>query len=271
MNVLVMAGTSDAREIIKCLSKGNVTILATATTRHGTDLALSSGASKILEGRFNSDQLLRIINKNHIQILIDATHPFASLATQNAITASENSGIRYIRFERPQSELPDSELIHKCSSFEEAAHKILEIKKEKKEDALEKNQGGKILHLAGVNTLHHLTKRITPHLVVVRVLPAVYSIEKCFKLGIPHANIVAMEGIFSTKFNRILMEEYQIEIVLTKESGDSGGVTSKIQAALDLNIPVVIVMRPEIKELQGKKVFDDVNCVCDEILSNQEK
>ncbi len=67
------------------------------------------------------------------------------------------------------------------------------------------------------------------------------------------------------------MEEYQIEIVLTKESGDSGGVTSKIQAALDLNIPVVIVMRPEIKELQGKKVFDDVNCVCDEILSNQEK
>ena len=90
MNVLVMAGTSDARKIIKSLSKGNVSVLATATTSHGTDLAQSSGASKVLEGYFNSDQLVRVIEENSIQILIDATHPFASLATQNAIIASEN-------------------------------------------------------------------------------------------------------------------------------------------------------------------------------------
>ncbi len=262
-----MAGTSDARKIIKSLSKGNVSVLATATTSHGTDLAQSSGASKVLEGYFNSDQLVRVIEENSIQILIDATHPFASLATQNAIIASEKTGIEYVRFERPPSDLPDSELIHKCYSFEEATRKILEIKKE---DLLEKNQvKGKILHLAGVNTLHHLTNKISPHFIVIRTLPAVYSIEKCLKLGIPHGNIVAMEGIFSPKFNRILMEEYQIEIILTKESGDSGGVMSKIKAALDLNIPVVIVMRPEIKKLQGKKVFDDLSYLCDEIISNK--
>lgn len=263
-----MAGTSDAREIIKCLSGEGVSVLATATTRHGTDLALSSGADRILEGRFNSGQLFRIMKENNVQYLIDATHPFASLATKHAINASENSEVDYTRFERPPSEIPDSRLLYKCSSFEEATHKILEIKKPKKQDILENQVQGKILHLAGVNTLHYLTEMISPHQIVARVLPSVYSVEKCLKMGIPHGNIIAMEGVFSKEFNGILMKEYQIDLVLTKESGESGGFMSKIQAALDLEIPVVIVMRPEIEELSGRRVFSDVKSLCEDVLSN---
>ncbi len=268
MNVLVMAGTSDARKIIKCLSREGVNVLATATTKHGTDLALSSGANRTLEGRFNCEQLVRIIEVNNIQYLIDATHPFASLATQNAVLASDKTGTEYLRFERPPTELPESQLLHKCSSFEEAITKILEIRKEKKENPLDKKRvQRRILHLAGVNTLHYLTERIDPALIVARVLPSVYSVEKCLKMGILHGNIVAMEGIFSKEFNAILMKEYKIDLVLTKESGDSGGVMSKIEAALDLEIPVVIVMRPQIEELNGKRVYDDLNLLCVDVLS----
>ncbi len=268
MKVLVMAGTSDAREIIKCLSRASVSVMATATTRHGTDLALNSGADKILEGRFDSGQLVKIMKDNNVQYLIDATHPFASLATKNAIDASENSEVDYIRFERPPSEIPDSQLLYKCSSFEEATHKILDIKKGKKEDPLDSQVQGKILHLAGVNTLHYLTERISSHQIVARVLPSVYSVKKCLKMGIPHINIVAMEGVFSKEFNEILMKEYQINLVLTKESGDSGGFISKIEAALNLEIPVVIVMRPEIEELTGRKVFSDIKSLCEDVLSS---
>jgi len=268
MKVLVMAGTSDAREIIKCLSRLGVSVLATATTRHGTDLALNSGADKILEGRFDMGQLVRIMKENNVQYLIDATHPFASLATKHAIDASENSEVDYIRFERPPSKIPDSQLLYKCSSFEEAIHKILDIKKGTKEGSLENQVQGKILHLAGVNTLHYLTEMISPHQIVARILPLVYSLEKCLKMGIPHGNIVAMEGVFSKEFNKILMKEYQIDLVLTKESGDSGGFMSKIDAALDLEIPVVIVMRPQVKELNGRRVFTDVKALCEDVLSN---
>lgn len=256
-----MAGTSDAGKIIQGLSsREGVNIMATATTYHGTELALSSGADKVLEGRFDSDELARIIKENHIDILIDATHPFASEATRNAIRASDTSGMDYMRFERPLTELPDSKLLYKCSSFEMAVQQIIQILNQSD------NKTGRILHLAGVNTLHHLTERISREMIVARVLPSVYSVKKCLELGIPHSNIVAMEGTFSTEFNSILMEEYRIDVVLTKESGQSGGTSSKIQAAIDQDIPLVLVMRPEVAELYGKRVFNDVKSICDEVL-----
>ena len=264
MNIMVMAGTSDARKIIKELSnRKDVNILATTTTSHGAELARTSGAGNVLEGRFDSDKLAEIIKDNHIGFLIDATHPFASEATRNAIRASDNASVEYIRFERPPTELPNSELVYQSSSFEDAVSKILQILKQASNNS---DKTRKIFHLAGVNTLHHLTQRVPGEMIVARILPSVYSIKKCLKLGIPHKNIVAMEGTFSPEFNSILMEEYQIGVVLTKESGQSGGTFSKIQAAVDLDIPVVIVMRPEIIELQGKSVFDDVKSLCDEVL-----
>lgn len=253
---MVMAGTSDARGIIKKLS-ASFSILATATTPHGAELARSSGADKVLQGRFNSKELADIIKEYDIGILIDATHPFASEATKNAINAADATKTRYIRFERKQLEIPKNDLIHRVHSFEEAAKKTYEIIK---------NSDGMVFHLAGVMTLHHLTEWIDPDRIVVRVLPSVYSLKKCLKLGVPASNIIAMEGIFSREFNQALMEEYNVTIMVTKESGDAGGTPSKIEAALELGIPVVMVMRPEVEELAGKRVFDDVDDIYRELI-----
>jgi len=274
MNVLVMAGTIDAGKIISDLSMaGGVNVLATATTPHGAGLAKISGASKVLEGFFDSEKLANIVQENDIELLIDATHPFASAATKNAINASDSAGVDYIRFERPATIIPDSQLVHQVNSFEDAAVVIREILNQNsflKEENPSKDKvpsKGKVLHLAGVNTLHHLTEVISSDLIVVRVLPTVYSVKKSLELGIPHNNIVAMEGTFSPRFNGILMEEFQIKVVLTKESGESGGTMSKIQAALVEEVQVVIVMRPEIDELEGKVVFNEVDLLICEVLS----
>ncbi|EKQ55770.1 MAG: precorrin-6x reductase [Methanobacterium sp. Maddingley MBC34] len=280
MNVLVMAGTSDARKIITDLSKEEgIIVLATATTSHGVELAHRSGANKVLKGFFDSEKLANIIQDNDIELLVDATHPFASAATQNAIKASDSVGIDYIRFERPATIIPDSHLIQRVNSFEEAAVVIKAILnqdfssgdkvKQDGNDKIKDNpvETGKILHLAGVNTLHYLTGVVSPDLIVARILPTVYSVKKSLELGIPHDNIVAMEGTFSPRFNGILMEEFKIKVVLTKESGQSGGTISKIQAALAEGVPVVIVMRPEIDELEGKMVFNDVDLLVGDVLS----
>jgi len=268
MNVLVMAGTIDAGKIISDLSMaGGVNVLATATTPHGAGLAKISGASKVLEGFFDSEKLANIVQENDIELLIDATHPFASAATKNAINASDSAGVDYIRFERPATIIPDSQLVHQVNSFEDAAVVIREILNQNSFLKEENPSKGKVLHLAGVNTLHHLTEVISLDLIVVRVLPTVYSVKKSLELGIPHHNIVAMEGTFSPRFNGILMEEFQIKVVLTKESGESGGTMSKIQAALVEEVQVVIVMRPEIDELEGKVVFNEVDLLICEVLS----
>jgi len=252
--IMVMAGTKDAHNIIYELSDlEEIYVIATATTNRGTELARSSGADELEQGCLDAIDLAKIINTRQINVIIDATHPFAANATLNAIRATEMTGINYLRFERPQSKLPDNKLINQVSSFSEAVKLILKYKERR------------IFHMAGVKTLHHLTEKIEGRRIIARVLPSINSIKICLELGLPSRNIIAMEGTFSSDFNRALMEEYQIDVVLTKESGQIGGTLSKIKAALELNLQVIVVLRPVIKELQGKKVFDQVEDLISEI------
>jgi precorrin-6A/cobalt-precorrin-6A reductase len=127
---------------------------------------------------------------------------------------------------------------------------------------------GKIFHLAGVLTLGHILEFIEPGNVVVRVLPSCYSITKCLEMGIPPENIIAMQGTFSKEFNQILMREYSVEAVITKESGITGGTPEKIEAALEVGVPLIIVERPEIPELYSENVHKSVEELVKEIISD---
>jgi len=253
LNIMVMAGTKDARKIIKKLSITDNNVLATTISINGADLARTSGADQVLVGHFDSSKLAELIRDYEIDVLIDATHPFASEATRNAIKAADVEEIKYLRFDRPTLTFPESALIHKVNSFEEAVEEIIKL------------GDGKILHLAGVMTLQSLTGKIYPQRIIARILPTNFSIEKCLEAGVPPENIIAMQGTYSKEFNKALMKEYNISIVVTKESGKSGGTPSKLEAALELGIHIVMVMRPVINELKGKTVFKNPDEVIKEI------
>jgi precorrin-6A/cobalt-precorrin-6A reductase len=253
LNIMVMAGTSDARKIIEELSPTGNYILATTISINGGELAKNAGASEVMVGRFDSTKLTEIIRNNKIKVLIDATHPFATVATRNAIKAAETDKIDYIRFDRPVLDIPEDKLIHRVNSFEEAVEEIIKL------------GDSRILHLAGVMTLPYLTGRIYPQRIVARILPTVFSINKCLEAGIPPENIIAMQGTYSKEFNSALMKEFNISVVITKESGKSGGTPSKLEAALGLGLDIIMVMRPEINELKDKKVLNSVYNVIKEI------
>ena len=127
MNILVMAGTKDAIKIIEMLSKNNESsfkgnsneemhfnILATTTTNYGAILAKKAGADDVISRPLEADELVNLIQKKDVKILIDATHPFATQATINAINASKKASIKYIRFERPSINYSNVEGIHHC-------------------------------------------------------------------------------------------------------------------------------------------------------------
>lgn len=256
MKIMVMAGTSDAAELIKQLKNRDKDIQVTATTvtDYGAEIARTVGADQIIAQPLPQDELTTIIKERKINVLADATHPFAAEATRNAIKATKKAGINYFRLERPLTVLPDSPLIHPASDFWEAAQMAKKITE------------GRVLHLAGVATLHQLTRVIKPDRMVARVLSSAYSVKKCHKLGLSGENIIAMQGTFSKEFNRALMREYGAELVVTKDSGQSGGTPSKIEAALELGIPVIMVRRPPVPELDKEKVFTSVDELVDEIL-----
>ena len=255
-----MAGTSDAIQIIDHLSKHeDIEIIATTTTKYGGDLAISAGADEIIVGRLGVSEIADLISINKIDLLVDATHQFASEASINAVKAAHNSGIKYLRYERPSLEIPINENIFEVSSFYEASMKALEFMKE--------NPNSRMMDLAGVTTLMQITKLIKPELIVVRVLPMVYSIKKCLEIGIPSENIIAMQGTFSKELNKAIMKEYTPSVVITKESGETGGTVSKIAAAIELKIPIILVKRPIISELENEKVFNDMDDLLKKVIS----
>lgn len=54
-----------------------------------------------------------------------------------------------------------------------------------------------------------------------------------------------MVGPFSTELNIALMRDWGITGIVTKESGSEGGLSQKLDAAEKLNLPVVVIRRPE--------------------------
>ena len=257
-----MAGTSDAVSIISKLSEHeDIEVIATTTTRYGRDLALSAGADEILVGRLGVKEISDLLQVNKINLLVDATHPFASEASLNAIKSTIKSGIKYIRFERPSIKIPDHDQVFQVSSFQGAADLSGKI--------INNKNNGRIMHLAGVSTLQYMIKVIDPRLIVVRVLPMVYSIKKCHEIGIPGENIVATQGTFSKEFNKALMKEYGVVAVVTKESGEAGGTISKVAAAIELEIPIIIVKRPTIPELENQMIFTDIDILVENIIKQK--
>ncbi len=256
MRIMVMAGTSDATTLIKRLKVLNdeIYILATTVTSFGAEIAKSAGADEVIKRPLPKDELTLNIIKRKINILVDSTHPFAAEATRNAIQASTETGITYLRLERQPTQLPENALIHQVTSFPEAVHLAKTI------------SNGRILHLAGVSTLHYLTEEIDADKILARILPNPYSIKKSLETGLPGENIIAMQGIFTPEFNKALMREYGAKLVVTKDSGEVGGTPSKIEAALELGIPVIVVLRPEVSELDQEKVSSSVDDMINEIV-----
>ena len=91
-----------------------------------------------------------------------------------------------------------------------------------------------------------------------RVLPLTQSILSCEEAGVPHRNIIAIQGPFSEELNKAVINEFEINVMITKDSGATGGFPEKIHAARDCGIPVIVITRPEEEGLG----FDEIVNMC---------
>ena len=76
------------------------------------------------------------------------------------------------------------------------------------------------------------------------MLPTVAGITACEGAGIPHRNIIAMQGPFTLELNLALMQQFHIRYLVTKDGGSAGGFAEKAQAAQDTGAQLIVVRRP---------------------------
>lgn len=241
--ILVLAGTLDGREIAAGLSNAGYEVVASVVSDYGRVLAEQSGV-KAQAAAMTELELEHYIRSEKVRLIVDATHPYAVNVSKNAAQAAEKAQIPCIRYERPTSDLPDYPKLLVATDMQEAARLAV--------------GAGKIVFLTtGSHTLpvFRSAASATDCRLIARVLPQPDVILACLTAGFMPGDIVALQGPFSKELNMALFREFQADVMVTKNSGSVGGTDSKISAAMDLGMTVVVVQRPP---LSGKQVFCSV-------------
>ncbi|NMD69681.1 precorrin-6A reductase [Bacillus sp. DNRA2] len=232
--ILVLAGTSDARELAVLMKKAGLSLLTTVVTENAA-IELDKAGLDVQVGRLTADEMVSLIANRKVRAVVDASHPFAEEASRNAIQAAEQAGIPYIRYER-ESQSYDFEKLTIVESYETAA-------------SLAARKKGVIMLTTGSKTLQIYTERLLELdgvRLIARMLPRMDNLEKCEKLGFPQKNIIAIQGPFSKEFDKALYQQYGVTLMITKDSGKVGSVNEKIAAAKELGIETILIRRPTI-------------------------
>lgn len=231
--ILVLGGTSDSIEICNMLNQNKFDYVVSVTTSYGEKLAKQC-TKKVILKKLTLEDMVDYISKNNITKIIDATHPYAVEVSTNAIEASQITNIDYIRFER-KSLIKDIDYKNKyvVNNIDEACDIANKI-------------GNNIFIGTGSKNLYIYKEKIKNKNLIPRVLPISEVLISCEELGFNADNIIAMKGPFSIDMNESTYKQYNIDLVITKESGIAGGFLEKIKACENLNIPVIIIKRKEM-------------------------
>lgn len=244
--ILVVAGTLDGRELAAYLKEKGLVVTISVTSSYGGMLAKEAAAEVVVDFMDEKDFEAFFASKA-IETVVDASHPYAANVSKNIMQAAQNSNVNYIRFERANTEIPVYEKLYFVDNTEQAAQKAAALGK-----TIFLTTGSRALPIfKGSPALK--TKRV-----IVRVLPDIGSLQVCNELGILPKDIIAMQGPFSKELNKAMFEAYGAQVIVSKDSGKTGGVDSKLEAAMELGLAVVIIKRPN---LDYKNMTGDFNQV----------
>ncbi|MCA1742337.1 MAG: precorrin-6A/cobalt-precorrin-6A reductase, partial [Desulfovibrionales bacterium] len=91
---------------------------------------------------------------------------------------------------------------------------------------------------------------------IVRTLPGEIFRQKIVNAGVQEKNIFQATGPFSLQDNIDHFKLSKAEVLVTKDSGQAGGVPAKLEAASMLGIEVIVIRRPV---RPGKKIFTSID------------
>lgn len=242
MKILLLGGTTEGRRILG----SGLPLIYSVTTDYGAEAAAGVGNADVLLGRMDASAMEAFIKEHDVAGVIDATHPYATEVTKNARLACKRTGSPYVRVVREPVGINEDEVCV-VSSFEEAV------------ECLNGPRYGEanVLLTVGSKELSRFTKVLGyKERLFARVLPASGVIEACERLGLDAGHIVAMQGPFSAAMNKAMLEMTRARVLVTKDSGVSGGLEQKLEAARACDVGVILIRRPEETGLTAEEAVE---------------
>jgi len=225
--VVVFAGTNEGRKLSSFLAENDVEVSVVVATEYGSLVLPDMPFLSVREGRLSLEEISELVQS--YKYIVDATHPYARIISENIAEASKKCGKTVLRLVRPSLEYKN---VIEFSSIKVACTYL-------------NSTSGNIFVTTGSKELLPYTEIDNyRERVFVRVLPTAEAIKACSDAGFSATNVICMQGPFSENMNAATIEKINAKFLVTKETGKSGGFQEKIDAAVKLGANIVLIGRP---------------------------
>ena len=235
--VLLLAGTGEARAVARALREGG-RFDVIASFAGATSTPADMGVRTRSGGFGGADGLARFIQAEGIDLLIDATHPFAAQMSRNAIAACAVSRIPMVALVRPPWRAQPGDNWHCVPNVETAAARLGPQKQR--------------VFLAIGRTEIKAFLAQPQHHYLLRFVDAPVT-----QPSFPDHEIIVARGPFDAENDAALLQDHRVDIVVSKNSGGAGA-RAKIDAARRLELPVVMIDRPPLPRRNEVATVEDV-------------
>lgn len=236
LNILLLGGTSEASRLANELAR-MPSVTATLSLAGRTRKAAPSPLPIRIGGFGGVDGLASYLTHHSVDLVIDATHPFAAQISDNAIAACAKTGMPLLAVERPPWQRAVGDTWSEHATIEGAIAALPDTP-------------SVVFSALGRSSIPLLSAK-PQHRYVIRVVdPVVLPPE------LSHAVVALARGPFRTEDDIALFREHGIACVLAKNSGGDAAY-AKIEAARRLQLPVYMVERPAIADRHAVATVDE--------------
>lgn len=222
LKLLILGGTTEANALAARLA-GDSRFEAMLSLAGRTASPAPSPIPRRIGGFGGVEGLSRYLSQESIDILVDATHPFAERISANARAAAAATGVPLIAFERPEWEPAPGDRWIRVRGMDEAV-------------AVLTREPSRVLLTVGRQSIAPFAARPEHHY-VIRVIdpPEVPAAMTSFE-------VIAARGPFGVESEIALLREQRIDVLVSKNSGGTAAA-AKLTAARTLRVRVIMVAR----------------------------
>ena len=224
--VLILGGTSEARALAAALVNAGRRVVSSLAGRVA-DPALPAGEVRV--GGFSTgdrdgvEGLAAYLTEHAIGVVVDATHPFAATISANAVAATAQTQTPLLRLARPGwRDHPDAHHWLWVSSVDDAV--------------TAGRRSRRPFVTTGRQSLDRFVAWADKHVTVRVVDPPTFPLPEPWRL-------IRSRGPYGYADELALMRAAGTDLLVTKDSGGTH-TAAKLDAARDLDVPVVVISRP---------------------------